>query len=189
MRRLLPCMTWFSNVEKDLWEVIWKLMIVWMIDDSQWGSKKCFWSSVVKFLNVKSSAKIVLDPVVNFYVLKLHEDIMNFVFVGDFAFVKVRIEILNELRENGRGVLRLQKSWVWEIQKCRATLRHVRRIFGTIEMPQWRARTWLQLMCCTLSLELGVLILEWVRKVWWSREQSLRSNECRNKYLLRGKWG
>ena len=53
---------------------------------------------------------IVLDPVVNFYVLKLHEDIMNFVFVGDFAFVKVRIEILNELRENGRGVLRLQKS-------------------------------------------------------------------------------
>ena len=59
---------------------------------------------------MKSSAKIVLDPVVNFYVLKLHEDIMNFVFVGDFAFVKVRIEILNELRENGRGVLRLQKS-------------------------------------------------------------------------------
>ena len=27
-------------------------------------------------------------------------------------------------------------------------------------MPQWRARTWLQLMCCALTLELGVLILE-----------------------------
>ena len=46
-----------------------------------------------------------------------------------------------------------------------ATLRHVGRIFRTTEMPQWRARTWLQLMCCALTLELGVLILEWAGKV------------------------
>ena len=39
--------------------------------------------------------------------------------------------------------------------------------FGTMEMPQWRDRTWLQLMCCTLALELGVLISEWTGKVWW----------------------
>ena len=46
---------------------------------------------------------VVLDPVVNFYVLKRHEDVANFVFIGNLAFVKVGIEILNELRENGRG--------------------------------------------------------------------------------------
>jgi hypothetical protein len=30
------------------------------------------------------------------------------------------------------------------------------------------ARTWLQLMCCTLTLELGVLILEWGAEMGWS---------------------
>ena len=48
------------------------------------------------------SQEFVLDPVVNFYVLKQHEDVANFVFIGNLAFMKVRIEILNELRENGR---------------------------------------------------------------------------------------
>ena len=34
------------------------------------------------------------------------------------------------------------------------------QVFGTMEMPQCRVRTQLQLMCCALILELGVLISE-----------------------------
>ena len=43
------------------------------------------------------------DPVVYFDILEGHEDIPDFVFVWDFAFVEVRVEILNELSEDGRG--------------------------------------------------------------------------------------
>ena len=35
-----------------------------------------------------------------------------------------------------------------------------RQVFRTMEMLQCRVRTQLQLMCCTLTLELGVLISE-----------------------------
>ena len=39
------------------------------------------------------------------------------------------------------------------------------QVFGTTEMLQCRVRTRLQLMCCALALELGVLILELSRPV------------------------
>ena len=32
---------------------------------------------------------IILDPVINFDILERHEDVADFIFVGDFAFVKV----------------------------------------------------------------------------------------------------
>ena len=75
-----------------------------------------------------------------------------------------------------------------------------RQVFRTTEMPQCRVRTRLQLMCCTLTLELGVLILEQQKvreweservEVCWSRgvteqEWSLRSREQSAEFSLSG---
>ena len=80
------------------------------------------------------------------------------------------------------------KSGMW----CGATLRYCGVGFpGPWRVLQSRGRTWLQLMCCTSVLELGVLISEWSsgaaewrsgvwqtecdkRKVWRSGKQSGR---------------
>lgn len=43
---------------------------------------------------------VVFDPVIDFYILEGHKNVANFVFVGYFAFMKVRVEVLNELRED-----------------------------------------------------------------------------------------
>ena len=49
-----------------------------------------------------------------------------------------------------------------KIQRAEWSYTEARRgqVFRTMEMPQCRVRTWLQLMCCALDLELGVLISE-----------------------------
>ena len=45
---------------------------------------------------------IVFDPIVYFDILEGHEDIPYFVFIHDFAFVEVGVEILNELSKDIR---------------------------------------------------------------------------------------
>ena len=54
------------------------------------------------------------------------------------------------------------KSGLWKIQRAERSYTEAWKgqVFGTTEMPQCRVRTWLQLMCCALTLELGVLISE-----------------------------
>ena len=44
---------------------------------------------------------IVFDPVIDFDILERHEDVVDFIFIADFTFVKVGIEVLNELCEDG----------------------------------------------------------------------------------------
>ena len=46
---------------------------------------------------------VIFDPIVYFDILEGHEDIPDFVFISDFAFVEVRVEILDELSKDGRG--------------------------------------------------------------------------------------
>ena len=61
-----------------------------------------------------------------------------------------------------RGFVKLWKSGLWKIWRAEWSYTEARKgqVFGTTEMPQCRVRTWLQLVCCALALELGVLILE-----------------------------
>ena len=50
---------------------------------------------------------VVLNPIVDFDILKGHHDAADFVFVRYFAFVEIRVEILYKLHENsGRDVAR-----------------------------------------------------------------------------------
>ena len=60
--------------------------------------------------------------------------------------------------------VKLQTSRPWEVPECRAELHWgtVDGFPGPWEVLQYRVRTWLQF--CTLILELGVLILEWVER-------------------------
>jgi hypothetical protein len=44
---------------------------------------------------------IVFDPVVDFYILERHEDVLDFIFIRYFAFVEVGVEVLYELSEYG----------------------------------------------------------------------------------------
>jgi hypothetical protein len=69
-------------------------------------------------------------------------------------------------------ILRLQKirSVGKSGMRIGATLRYVEvRLLGARKIPgSVGARTWLQLMCCTLFLELGVLISGWGVEMGWS---------------------
>ena len=58
--------------------------------------------------------------------------------------------------------VKLWKSGLWKIQRAERSYTEAWKgqVFGTTEMLQCRVRTWLQLMCCALILELGVLILD-----------------------------
>ena len=90
--------------------------------------------------------------------------------------------------------VRLQKFWsmgksgMW----CRATLRYCGVGFtGPQRVLQSRGRTWLQLMCCTSVLELGVLISEWSSGAveWWNDGVGCDGTECDKwKVWQSGKW-
>ena len=58
--------------------------------------------------------------------------------------------------------VKLRKSGLWKIRRAERSYTEAWKgqVFGTMEMLQCRVRTRLQLMCCALALELGVLILE-----------------------------
>ena len=45
---------------------------------------------------------IVFYPIIDFDVLERHENIMDFIIVINFAFVKVRVKVLKELSEDCR---------------------------------------------------------------------------------------
>ena len=59
-------------------------------------------------------------------------------------------------------VVKLWKSGLWKIWRVEQSYTEARKgqVFRAMEMLQCRVRTWLQLMCCALALELGVLISE-----------------------------
>ena len=61
-----------------------------------------------------------------------------------------------------RFSVKLRKSGLWKIRRAERSYTEARKgqVFRTTEMPQCRVRTQLQLMCCALALELGVLISE-----------------------------
>ena len=69
---------------------------------------------------------------------------------------------LTQMAQLNYTYVKLWKSGLWKIQRAERSYTEARKgqVFGTMEMPQCRVRTWLQLMCCTLALELGVLISE-----------------------------